>query len=118
MDEQIMRAQTNAIGSIGGVGLSNKLAQAQCQAIGMPPQPDTIRSLLETAHGRLSELEHEISRLGEMLYPVRASIPSPVGAQQATAGSDPECVGLLRALCDRISQQTAHVRLISDEVRI
>lgn len=115
---QQVQGNTNSLGSIGPHCLANQLTQGQCQAIGIPNRPDTVRSLLELAHGRLTELEHEIVRLGELLFPVRESIPSPECAQKAPTGSDPECISLLRALCDRISHQAAHVRLIADETRI
>lgn len=124
MNEKMMHAQTNAIGSIrglgihGGLGLSNQLAQAQCQAGGVPIRPDTVRSLLEMAHGRFAELEQEIERLGGLLYPVRSGSPAQTGEDKASYGGDPECIGILRALCDRISQQIVSVRLIADEVRI
>lgn len=116
--KQMAMAQTNAIGSVGGYGLGNQLAQAASAAIGVPIRPDTVRSLLEMAHGRFAELEQEIERLGGLLYPVRSSVPAQTGDQKASYSGDPECIGLLRALCDRISQQTVHVRLISDETRI
>lgn len=91
---------------------------AQQMPMGQAIGPDTVSSLIEMAHVGLNRLAQEVDRLGEMLRPVRSPIPSQVAEQKAHCGGEPEIIGLLQEICDRISQQSTYVSQIGDELRI
>ena len=82
------------------------------------PSDPTMRSLLEVANHQLDSLQKEIEKLGGMLSPVRSAIPCGIGQEAANYSGDPELIGTMRYLIDRLAQQAATVRNISEELRI
>jgi hypothetical protein len=94
-------------------------AVAQLQQIQQMPEPDpTIRSLLEIAHCSVAALEEEIARLGSILEPVRVSTPEGAANQTNSSPCEPVVLTQIRAIIDRISNQTLVVREISNQTRI
>jgi|SRR6185312_1447632 len=84
----------------------------------LPQRSDTVRGLLEIAHQQVVELEQEIGRLGEHLMPVRElSVAKDPGCNGSALG-EPEVIGLLRGLIERLARQQSIVRAIASETRI
>jgi hypothetical protein len=82
------------------------------------PQHQSVRGLLNIAHGQVADLEKEITLLGEQLLPVRELSPTQEGDKGQSALGTPEVIGMLRGLIDRIARQQAVVRAIAGELRI
>lgn len=97
--------------------------RAKCalgSALGMQahPSPDTVRSLIDSAMGQMTELENQIGMLGERLASVRSMAPPPIGSIEKEHSGDPECIAQLRILLRRILSQQQTVRTIADELRV
>ena len=125
--ESLLRAEkrlwaTNNLNDFGAIqgGMASQCTEQQLNYahLNTPPMPNTVRSLTEQAHAALGVLESEITRLADMLQPVREPMPSPepTGCKQASIA--PPCIDQLQSLIARIENQMRWARQIAEELRI